>query len=87
MAYIGERIRTTCLCAVLKIRTGVAPRSRTPLDRSIASRAVRAVLTTLGLWVIGAFMFFIPLAHFVLIPLFFFAGLVMGVTGPGPDRF
>ncbi len=50
------------------------------LDRTRVSRATRAVVTTLVLWVIGAFMFFIPLAHFVLIPAFFFAGLVMGVV-------
>ena len=62
--------------------TGEQPTTGTAilLDRSIVSRAVRALLTTLTLWVIAALMFFIPLAHFVLIPAFFVTGIVMGVV-------
>ena len=62
--------------------TGEQPTTGTAvlLDRALVSRVVRALLTTLALWVFGALMFFIPLAHFVLIPTFFFVGIVVGIV-------
>lgn len=68
----------------------------TVLDRSPPARIVRAALSLLALWVIAACCVFIPVAHFVLVPAFAMAGVVlagfriaeasslMGAIGPCP---
>lgn len=48
------------------------------VERSYASRVVRGVTAWLGCWAIGAACIFIPILHFVLVPGFLVAGVVLG---------
>ena len=50
------------------------------LDRNLVNRFARAGLAMFGVFGIAALCVFIPLAHWVLVPTFFFAGLVVGVV-------
>jgi hypothetical protein len=49
----------------------------TVLDRSLADRLLRAALSLLALWAAGAACIVIPVAHFVLVPAFGMAGVVL----------
>jgi len=49
----------------------------TVLDRSPPDRLLRAALALLALWAAGAACIFIPVAHFVLVPAFAMAGVVL----------
>jgi hypothetical protein len=50
------------------------------LDRPIQSRVLRAIGITLITWVGGAFLIFIPLLHWVLVPLAAVVGVVLGIV-------
>ena len=47
------------------------------LNRSLPDRLLRATLSLLALWAIAAVCIFIPVAHFVLVPGFGMAGVVL----------
>ena len=68
---------TTQVPARLKLRDRQGRAVATVLRRSLPARVLRALLTALGLWAAGAFCVLIPLLHFVLVPGFAVAGLVM----------
>lgn len=58
----------------------------TLVHRNPLSRVGRAAVSLLALWGIGAVCVFLPIAHFVLVPGFFIAGLVAAVLRLGEDR-
>ena len=62
--------------------TGEAPtRGQATLHpRAAATRIARAAVMLLGLWAVAGACFFIPIAHFVLVPGFGAAGLVMAIV-------
>lgn len=47
--------------------------------RHPSERVARALKGWLGCWALSAITLFIPIAHFVLVPGFFVAGIVLGV--------
>lgn len=51
----------------------------TVLDRSPPSRFLRAALSMLALWATAAACIFIPVGHFVLVPAFAMAGVVLAI--------
>ncbi len=54
-----------------------APGVARVFDRSTANRFTRAALSLLVLWAVGIACIVIPVAHFVLVPAFGMAGLVL----------
>lgn len=51
-----------------------------------ADRLKGAVIRLLSLWAAAAISVFIPLAHFVLVPAFFIAGIVMAISAYRTDQ-
>lgn len=51
-----------------------------------SDRLKRAVVRLLSLWAAAAISIFIPLAHFVLVPAFLIAGIVMAIAAYRTDR-
>ena len=62
----------------ISLRGAATTRGRaTVLDRSLAGRFGRAAVVLLALWALGAACIVIPVAHFVLVPAFGMAGVVL----------